>query len=139
MRSLRICSVSVLIFCGEIRPEEEFRAGLERALQLLVVRCLSVARYETSNQGTELGQPTQSRHRKNWDEGVIDLFIADFECRRELETLTRTEVEAACKRLSNFFEASLDGKLAPDVTSRNMASFGKSPIAVQCCGESISS
>ena len=96
---------------------KEFRAGLERALQLLVVRCLSVARYETSNQGTELGQPTQSRHRKNWDEGVIDLFIADFECRRELETLTRTEVEAACKRLSNFFEASLDGKLAPDVTT----------------------
>ena len=43
------------------------------------------------------------------------MFIADFECRRELETLTRTEVEAACKRLSNFFEASLDGKLAPDV------------------------
>src|ERR1700733_1840062 len=119
LRSLRICSVSVLIFCGEIRPEEEFRAGLEGALQLLVVRCLSVARYETSNRGTELGQPSQSRHRKNWDEGVIDLFIADFECRRELETLTRTEVEAACKRLSNFFEASLDGKLAPDVTSRN--------------------
>jgi hypothetical protein len=51
------------------------------------------------------------------DEGVLDLFIADFECRRELETLTRTEVEAAFKRLSNFFEASLEGKLAPDVTT----------------------
>jgi hypothetical protein len=51
------------------------------------------------------------------DEGVLDLFVADFECRRELETLTRTDVEAAFKRLSNFFEASLDGKLAPDITT----------------------
>lgn len=51
------------------------------------------------------------------DEGVLDIFVADFECRRELETLTRTEVDAAFKRVSNFFEASLQGKLEPDVTT----------------------
>jgi hypothetical protein len=51
------------------------------------------------------------------DEGGLDLFVADFDCRRELETLTRTEVEAAFKRVSNFFEASLAGTLEPDVTT----------------------
>ena len=29
------------------------------------------------------------------DEGVLDIFVADFECRRELETLTRTDVDVA--------------------------------------------
>jgi len=51
------------------------------------------------------------------DEGVLDIFVADFDCRRELETLTRTDVDAAFKRVSNFFEASLQGKLDPDVTT----------------------
>lgn len=51
------------------------------------------------------------------DEGVLDIFIADFDCRRELETLTRTEVDASFKRLVNFFEASLQGALDPDVTT----------------------
>jgi len=51
------------------------------------------------------------------DEGSLAIFVADFESRRELETLTRTDVEAAFKRVSNFFEASLQGKLEPDVTT----------------------
>lgn len=51
------------------------------------------------------------------DEGVLDIFVADFECRRELETLTRADVDAAFKRVSNFFDASLQGKLEPDVTT----------------------
>src|ERR1700722_18280355 len=51
------------------------------------------------------------------DEGSLDIFVADFECRRELETLTRTDVEAIFKRGVNFVEASLMGKLAPDVTT----------------------
>ncbi|NYF51076.1 AIPR family protein [Tunturiibacter gelidoferens] len=51
------------------------------------------------------------------DEGSLDIFVADFECRRELETLTRTDVEAIFKRAVNFVEASLMGKLAPDVTT----------------------
>lgn len=51
------------------------------------------------------------------DEGTLDIFVADFDCRRELETLTRTDVDAAFKRVVNFFEASLEGTLEPDVTT----------------------
>lgn len=51
------------------------------------------------------------------DEGALDIFVADFECRRELETLTSTEVDALFRRASNFLEASLDGKVQPDVTT----------------------
>jgi hypothetical protein len=53
------------------------------------------------------------------DEGVLDLFIADFDARSELASLTRTDVDAAFKRLANFFEASLAGHLASqlEVTS----------------------
>jgi len=51
------------------------------------------------------------------DEGALDMFVADFDCRRELETLTRTDVDAAIKRVVNFFEASLQGTLEPDVTT----------------------
>ena len=39
------------------------------------------------------------------DEGVLELFIADFESRGELETITQTEVLAIFNRVSNFFEA----------------------------------
>jgi len=51
------------------------------------------------------------------DEGGLDIFVADFDCRRELDTLTRTDVDAAFKRATNFFEASLEGSLEPDVTT----------------------
>lgn len=51
------------------------------------------------------------------DEGALDIFVADFDCRRELETLTRTDVDIAFKRVVNFFEASLQGTLEPDVTT----------------------
>lgn len=51
------------------------------------------------------------------DEGALDIFIADFDCRRELETLTATEVDAAFKRASNFFEASINLAIEPDVTT----------------------
>ena len=51
------------------------------------------------------------------DEGALDIFAADFDCRRELETLTRTDVDAAFKRVVNFFEASLQRTLEPDVTT----------------------
>ena len=51
------------------------------------------------------------------DEGGLDLFVADFECRRELETLTRTEVEAIFRRARTFLESSLDGSLEPDITT----------------------
>ncbi len=51
------------------------------------------------------------------DEGAIDIFIADFDCRRDLQTLTKTEMDAAFRRVVNFFEASLKGALEPDVTT----------------------
>jgi flagellar biosynthesis regulator FlaF len=51
------------------------------------------------------------------DEAALDIFVADFDCRRELETLTRTDVDAAFKRAVNFFEASLQSQLEPDVTT----------------------
>jgi hypothetical protein len=35
------------------------------------------------------------------DEGSLDIFIADFESRRELETLTKTDLEATFKRAIN--------------------------------------
>ena len=45
------------------------------------------------------------------DEGALDLYVADFESRAELESLTRTEVDAAFKRVTSFFEASLSKRL----------------------------
>src|SRR3546814_12143434 len=49
------------------------------------------------------------------DEGVLDLFIADFDARNELASLTRTEVAAAFKRVANFFEASANKGLAGEL------------------------
>ncbi|UZJ44241.1 AIPR family protein [Marinimicrobium sp. C6131] len=49
------------------------------------------------------------------DEGVLDLFVADFEFRNELTSLTRTDVNAAFKRVSNFFEASIRKGLADEL------------------------
>lgn len=49
------------------------------------------------------------------DEGNLDLFVADFDFRTELASLARTELEATFKRLSKFFEASIDRDLAVDL------------------------
>ena len=45
------------------------------------------------------------------DEGALDLFIADFESRDEIATLTQTDVNAAFKRVANFFDASVKKSL----------------------------
>ena len=45
------------------------------------------------------------------DEGVLDLFVADFESRGELETLTRTDVAATLKRAMNFLVGSRERHL----------------------------
>lgn len=45
------------------------------------------------------------------DENALCLFIADFDNRDELASLTKTEVEAAFKRVTNFFEASRNREL----------------------------
>jgi hypothetical protein len=49
------------------------------------------------------------------DEGVLDLFVADFESRTELTSLTKTDVDAAFKRVTNFFEASVSKGLAGEL------------------------
>lgn len=49
------------------------------------------------------------------DEGVLHLFIADFESRNELGSLTKTDVDAAFKRVANFFDASIDRNLADEL------------------------
>ncbi|GAB4562193.1 MAG: AIPR family protein [Rhizobacter sp.] len=49
------------------------------------------------------------------DDGVLDLFIADFDSRVELASLTRTEVVATFKRVSNFFEASIGKGLSDEL------------------------
>lgn len=49
------------------------------------------------------------------DEGVLDLFVADFDCRGELASLTRTDVDASFKRAANFFEASISKGMAKEL------------------------
>ncbi|MGK2914848.1 MAG: AIPR family protein [Porticoccaceae bacterium] len=49
------------------------------------------------------------------DEGVLDLFVADFDSRSELASLTKTEMDAALKRVANFFEASTHKALAAEL------------------------
>lgn len=49
------------------------------------------------------------------DEGRLDLFVADFDCRTELASLTRTDVEAAFRRLAAFVDAALNRNLAGEL------------------------
>ncbi|MFT8897541.1 MAG: AIPR family protein [Acetobacter sp.] len=49
------------------------------------------------------------------DEGVLNLFVADFDSRTELASLIRTDVDTAFKRVVNFFDASLRKNLAADL------------------------
>lgn len=49
------------------------------------------------------------------DEGALDLFIADFDSRTELASLTPTEVTTIFRRLTNFFDASKDKELYRDL------------------------
>jgi len=49
------------------------------------------------------------------DEGVLDLFVADFDSRNKLTSLTKTELDAAFKRVANFFDASIGRNLADDL------------------------
>lgn len=45
------------------------------------------------------------------DEGSLDLFIADFECRNELCSLTKTDIVTAFRRVTKFFEACINKHL----------------------------
>ena len=47
----------------------------------------------------------------NNEERTLELFVADFDCRDELLSLTKTDAESAFKRVVNFFEASKEKRL----------------------------
>ncbi len=49
------------------------------------------------------------------DEGTLDLFVSDFNSRAELESLTSTDVVAIFKRVTNFFEASKNEQIHPNL------------------------
>ncbi|MGR5254335.1 AIPR family protein [Vibrio astriarenae] len=49
------------------------------------------------------------------DEGALDLFIADFDCREELASLTGTDVDSTFKRVAKFFEASKSKEFFKDL------------------------
>lgn len=49
------------------------------------------------------------------DEGVLDLLIADFDSRENLQSLTKTEVNTTFKRVVNFFIASREKDLYRDL------------------------
>ena len=49
------------------------------------------------------------------DEGTLDLFIADFDCREELGSLTKTNVDSAFRRVAKFFESSKNKELFKDL------------------------
>ena len=45
------------------------------------------------------------------DEGGLDLFVADFDSSNELGSLTRTEIDAAFRRVSTFFQSAVEKEL----------------------------
>ncbi len=49
------------------------------------------------------------------DEGDLDLFVADFDCRYELASLTKTEVDSVFKRIVKFFDTSINKELFHDL------------------------
>lgn len=49
------------------------------------------------------------------DEGGLDLFVADFESRVELASLTASDTVAAFKRVTNFFKACIKKQLYRDL------------------------
>lgn len=49
------------------------------------------------------------------DEGALDLFVADFDCRMELASLTRTDVDASFRRGERFIEACVKKNLYEDL------------------------
>ena len=66
------------------------------------------------------------------DEGSLDLFIADFECREVLSSLTKTEVNATFKRLRNFLEVSLSKPFYQDLEETS-PEYGLSRLIAERC------
>lgn len=49
------------------------------------------------------------------DEDALDVIVADYDCRNELVSLTKTDVDIAFKRAAKFFEASKSKELFRDL------------------------
>lgn len=49
------------------------------------------------------------------DDGVLDLFIADFDNRTDISSLSQTEIDLAFKRLNKFFVACMENNLFSDL------------------------
>ena len=99
---------------------QELLAGAEANLSFQLSEFLDVVTNELIDTGFIDGyESSHYRAQKGirvdgyWfgDEGSLDLFIADFECRNELLSLTKTDVDAAFRRLTRFFETCLDKDL----------------------------
>ena len=49
------------------------------------------------------------------EDGVLNLFVSAFRNREELTSLTKTEINAAFRRLENFFSKSLRQEFYPQL------------------------
>ena len=103
---------------------QDFLAGAEANLSFQLSEFMSVVTEELGEtgfiDGFELCHFRAQRGMRvdgYWfnEEGALDLFVADFDCRSELSSLTKTEVDAAFKRITNFFEACIDKELYRDL------------------------
>ena len=99
---------------------QELLAGTEAGGQFQLAEFMELITEELTETGFVEGfdfchyrAPRGMRVDGYWfnDENALYLFIADFDNRDELLSLTRTEVEAAFKRVTNFFEASRNREL----------------------------
>lgn len=99
---------------------QEFLAGAEAGSQFQLAEFMRLITDELTETGFVEGfefchyrAPRGMRVDGYWfnDENALWLFVADFDNRDELDSLTKTEVEAAFKRVTNFFEASRNKEL----------------------------
>ena len=99
---------------------QELLAGAEAGSQFQLAEFMSLITDELTETGFVEGfefchyrAPRGMRVDGYWfnDENALWLFVADFDNRDKLDSLTKTEVEAAFKRVTNFFEASRNREL----------------------------
>ena len=99
---------------------QELLAGAEAGSQFQLAEFMRLITDELTETGFVEGfefchyrAPRGMRVDGYWfnDENALCLFVADFDNRAELDSLTKTDAEAAFKRVTNFFEASRNREL----------------------------
>lgn len=73
-----------------------------------------VGDYTPCYYGAQKGMRVDGYHFDE-DDHVLSLFVADFDSRSELESLTRTEVDSAYRRVEKFFNACATKALAEEL------------------------